>query len=126
MHVHFIRGLPGSGKSTIAREYTARGYIHIEADDFFVRAGHGVYDFERSLLGHAHRLCRSYLTAALMCGEDVVIANTFSRRWEMDSYLAICAEFGATVTEETATCTYADVHDVPQEIITRMREWWEN
>jgi|SRR5690242_2310503 len=125
MHVHFIRGLPGSGKSTIAREYAARGYTHLEADDFFLRAGRSVYDFEKSLIGHAHRICRAHLAAALMCGEDVVISNTFCQRWEMRKYLDICAELGATVTEETAIGTYQNVHGVSSEVIARMRERWE-
>jgi tRNA uridine 5-carbamoylmethylation protein Kti12 len=35
MKLILIRGLPGSGKSTIAREYVKQGYHHFEADMYF-------------------------------------------------------------------------------------------
>lgn len=43
-----IRGLPGSGKSTMAKEYAKAGYVHCEADQFFEIDGQ--YRFDASKL----------------------------------------------------------------------------
>ena len=47
-----IRGLPGSGKSTIAKELAVTGFEHFEADMFF--PVDGVYRYEASRIRHAH------------------------------------------------------------------------
>ena len=41
-----VRGLPGSGKSTIAGELVKAGYTHIEADMFHTHSESGAYDFQ--------------------------------------------------------------------------------
>lgn len=123
LHVHLIRGLPGSGKSTRARAYAARGYVHIEADDFFV--SNGRYVFDPTKLPQAHASCRQRVAAALAAGRNVVVANTFSRRWEMGPYWELAALYGARVTEETMRGQYQNAHGVPAEAIAAMRERWE-
>src|SRR5690606_13531703 len=119
-----IRGLPGSGKSTLAREYAAKGYVHVEADDYFVGAD-GVYRFNPSGLPEAHAQCLSRAAAALKAGRDCVVANTFSRRWEMSPYIDVANSLGAEVTEITCTGNWPNVHDVPESTIARMRARWE-
>lgn len=47
-----IRGLPGSGKSTMAKVLALVGYQHFEADMFFVRDG--TYCYDRSRIREAH------------------------------------------------------------------------
>lgn len=55
-----IRGLPGSGKSTIARELAAKGYKHFEADMWFEMRRK---PFDGLLLRHAHRWCKEQTEA---------------------------------------------------------------
>ena len=45
-----IRGIPGSGKTTMAKSY--QGYSHYEADMFFMKDG--VYNFDRAKIKNAH------------------------------------------------------------------------
>lgn len=39
-----IRGLPGSGKTTMAKQYAQIGYVHCEADQYFERDGEYRFD----------------------------------------------------------------------------------
>jgi predicted kinase len=122
-HVLLIRGLPGSGKSTLARTYARHGYVHLEADQYFERAGR--YQFDPVQIGAAHAWCRSQLAVALAAGRDVVVANTFTRRWEMASYYAVAACYGARVTEIVMRGCWPNVHGVPPEVVAAMAARWE-
>jgi len=116
-----IRGLPGSGKSTMAREIVvATRAKHYEADAFFM--DRGAYRFDPAKLSAAHKWCQSMTLDALKEGYDVVVANTFTRRWEMQPYV----DMGFPVQVIVARGNWPNVHGVPAEAIERMRERWED
>jgi len=120
-----IRGLPGSGKSTLAQHYAAQGYCHIEADMFFIGPD-GAYQYDASRSGEAHSWCLCETIAALAQGRNVVVANTFTRRYELASYQAIAAALGVHVEIVVATGTYANVHAVPDATLAAMQARWED
>lgn len=125
-----VRGLPGAGKTTTAARM---GVAVISADDYFTDDD-GVYFFDPSMLARAHADCRLRTQALLKAGESVAVANTFTQRWEMQSYLDMAAEFGARVV--VTDCFDADmtdeelaqtnVHGVPVDTIAAMRSRWEH
>lgn len=116
-----IRGLPGSGKSTMAREIVVATYAkHYEADAFFM--DRGVYRFDPAKLPAAHKWCQSMTLDALKEGHDVVVANTFTRLWEMQPYM----EMGFPIEVIVARGNWPNVHGVPVEAIERMRARWED
>ncbi len=119
-----IRGLPGSGKSTIAQEYQKKGFDWYEADMFFSRDGS--YRFDPKKLSDAHEWCRKQVDYSLYAGRDCVVSNTFTRHWEMEPYLAIAARYGAPVETVVATGNYRNVHGVPIDAIEKMRSRWED
>jgi predicted kinase len=121
-----LRGLPGSGKSTTAHyEYAMpRGYIHVEADDWFKR-NNEPYKFDPQQLAYAHTHCAVRAENALRNGRSVVVANTFSRNWEMESYRDIARRLNVHVHIRTCTGEWPNVHGVPQATIDRMRLHWE-
>lgn len=131
--VTFIRGLPGSGKSTLATQLRNVDAI-IEADNFLIDED-GEYRFTPERCGEAHISAIDALNEMLSTGSNnVVVSNTFSRKWEFDNYALVIPSrdvytvviidlFDAGLTDEelAARC----VHGVPVEKIAVMRARWE-
>lgn len=118
-----IRGLPGSGKSTLGRSMA--GFVHVEADMYFDWCD-GVYRFDPSKVKDAHAWCQNAARAALLTRRNVVVSNTFTRKWEMEPYLNMAKELGVEVEIIVAKGEYPNIHGVPEETIARMRERWED
>jgi predicted kinase len=113
-----IRGVPGSGKTTKAKTEYANHQL-VEADMFFETDG--VYKYDRNKIKDAHKWCQDTAEQWLEMGYDVVVANTFTRVWEMQPYLGM----GYPVKVIEATGNYGNAHGVPSEIVERMRERFE-
>lgn len=122
--VVLIRGLPGSGKSTMAKRDFG-SHVHCEADAFFVGQD-GVYRYNPKMIKSAHEWCQRQVDIALRNGHNVVVSNTFTRLWEMDAYRAIAERRGAEVRVIVARGSYGNIHGVPSEAIDRMRARWED
>lgn len=119
-----IRGLPGSGKSTIAKLFS--GFLHYEADDYFTDKVTGRYIFDHKELKQAHALCQQNTLAALQRGYDVVVSNTFVKLWEMQEYLEMAKIFNIIPNIIIATGQFYSIHNVPSEVIDRMKANWED
>lgn len=118
-----IRGLPGAGNTTLAKEYLARGYTHLEADMFFVCRGE--YRYKKELVKRAHAWCKRAVRRSLLLGLPVVVANTFVRRRDAEDYVAIAQEIGVPIRILVAGENYGNIHGVPPEHIEFMRQAWE-
>jgi len=116
-----IRGLPGSGKTTLAREINAM--CHYEADMWFERFNGGKFD--ASKLKEAHAWCLEQTHDALANYHDVVVANTFTRHWEYAPYLESAAKYNCQVFILIANGNFKSVHDVSQATIDAMRARFE-
>ena len=117
-----IRGLPGSGKSTMARKIAIdTGALHVEADMWLD------YSQQRNphAVGMARDICQARARNTLAFGASVVVSNTFTQQWEMQPYLDMARHYGAQVEIITATGDYGSIHNVPAEAIQAMRERWE-
>lgn len=127
-----MRGLPGSGKSTRARELLSTGPsgIVLSTDDYFAH-GEG-YRYEPSLLGAAHEWNQRRAKDALFDGRSpVIIDNTNLQAWEMKPYVQMALERGYKVhfcEPETSwkfdsyELERRNKHGVPQEKILQMLE----
>ncbi len=134
--IFLLRGLPGSGKSTIAAqlaESDTNQTTVVSADDYFSDE-FGIYTFNSAKLPIAHADCLKRCGADLMQGFSVAVANTFTQRWEMESYLRMATELHARVVvvdtfnggmtdEELAE---KNTHGVPLAAITAMRIRYEH
>ncbi len=130
--VYIMRGVSGSGKSTIAREIAQDfdGKIH-STDEYFVDES-GQYNFDRTKLGEAHKANFEAFKASLQHELPVVIVdNTNTKRWEFENYTKEAANAGYAVREVTAPTPELDdavarnLHGVPESAIKNMLERFE-
>ena len=136
-----VRGLPGSGKTSLAWEMADRRLMPRDtnlccADDFFVNED-GEYIFDPTKLPQAHAQCLRKVTALVKNGSwfnHVVVHNTFTQRWEMEPYIRLAEETenrlvvvsvfdGGLTNEELAD---RNEHGVPVDAIARMRDRFEH
>ena len=122
-----IRGLPGSGKTTLALSMVEenRDIFHIEADMFFLDE-HGVYRFDRSRLRAAHDWCYTHATNHLRMGETVIVSNTFTLLQEMQPYIKYAMRHNIDWQIIVCRGEYPSIHNVPPETIARMKARWED
>lgn len=118
-----IRGLPGSGKTTAARGWADFGYDHHEADQYFEH--HGEYRFDKDSLADAHAWCLSKTKRSMRHQQNCVVSNTFSQLWEMQPYIDLAKHFHYKLEIVEAKGLWPSIHNVPQEVIDRMRARWE-
>lgn len=116
-----IRGLPGSGKSTLAKRHDG---VHLEADMYFVNA-RGEYHFNPAKLNKAHLWCKKETEYQLKLGNNVVVANTFCKKWEMRDYERLAKKYKARLNIIVCRGNYGSIHDVPSDTIAKMQRNWQ-
>jgi predicted kinase len=123
MKLLIVRGISGSGKSTYAKSLHP-DYIHLEADQFFYVGEK--YCFDPSKLAAAHRWCYQQVTYYLQKGYDVVVSNTFCRKWEYQQYLDLKNVSPALeISIHVCTGNYKSLH-APDKVVERQRKNWED
>ena len=115
-----IRGLPGSGKSTLAKKQSG---VHLEADMFFIK--NHVYCYNPALIKKAHHWCEKRAEKILQRGQSVVVSNTFIQWWQIEPYIQIAKRQNVPVKLLEAKGNYQSIHDVPEEVISRMKMKYE-
>lgn len=120
-----IRGVPGSGKSTIAKEVAkllGEDKVDIfEADDYFTDE-EGNYVYVPNEIGFAHEQCKANMLKSRK--EVVIVANTFTREWEVTGYTDLFTKHypGAKVLTYLCTHRFNNVHGVPEDVVNKMVE----
>jgi predicted kinase len=119
-----LRGLPGSGKTTLAEVLSEAGkYPVFSVDDYFTdENGHYEFRFQENHL--AYKQCEEGVRTAMQQGAPkIILHNTFTMEWEMEPYFKLAAEFGYRLHVLTVENRHGsgNVHDIPEEHIERMR-----
>lgn len=116
-----VRGWSGSGKSSLAKSKYVDpfGYILLEADMYFYK--NGVYCYDKNKISNAHEWCYNETVKQLKLGNNVVVANTFTTKWELKKYLGLNPS-------KIYRCTgnYKNVHDVPENVIQKMKNRFQD
>jgi len=124
-----IRGLPGSGKSTFAKELVGSDFLVCEADKFFYDR-EGNYNFDATKLKEAHESCRNrvetYMKDSLVNDQfyrEIAVSNTFTREWEMQAYIDLAAQYDYRVFSIIIENRHgnSNVHGVPDEVVKNMQ-----
>lgn len=131
-----MRGVPGSGKSTKAKQlwFLADDTKILSTDDVCTAMNGGVYKFEPRKLGMYHRINQDNARKCMQEGVQlVIIDNTNIKRRDFASYVENAHLYGYTVveykvgvTDFTNFPTLADdyrarnTHGVPLNTILRM------
>lgn len=125
-NLYIIRGVPGSGKTTLAAEMEQCGMVDIfcEADTYMVNA-FGEYQFNPSRLKDCHAACQRTSDSALNAGYNVAVSNTFTRKWEMQPYLDMAEKHGAKVTVIVCQGEYKNTHGVTDDKVEEMKRRFE-
>ena len=120
-----LRGLPGSGKSTFAKNYALNiDGIHLEADMFFTDKETGAYVFDPSKLRYAHEWCQERVESFMKHGaQPIIVTNTFTQEWEMQPYFDMAEKYDYMVHPFIAENRHNGVneHGVPAEKLEQMK-----
>lgn len=126
-----LRGLPGSGKTTLASIILQCPGVNapdiLSADNFFTD-DNGNYNFDSTKLKEAHNSCQ------LKCAERmklevsrIVVANTFTEKWEMEKYYEMAERYRYRVHSVIVENRHdgKNVHNVPDEKVQQMENRFE-
>ncbi len=134
--LYIVRGLSGSGKSSIARELVndvwyseSESFVKdfYSADDYFTDK-HGNYNFDPNKLKEAHEQCQKNVEIAMQkpCVYKVAVANTFSQAWEAEPYFKLAEKYDYHPFVLECQNDFGNIHGVPQKSIDKMKERWED
>jgi len=124
--LYIIRGVPGSGKTTLAEKMNDSGMIDVYFEADMMMIDHdGNYKFDPSKLSFCHDQCQRAVDVALTVGHNVAVSNTFTRKWEMKPYFDMAKKHGAQVTVIVCQGDFSNVHGVPNGKVQAMRDRFE-
>lgn len=132
MHVEILCGIPGSGKSTYAKNLKGNVVI-CSADDYFINPT-GEYNFDPAKLGQAHGACLKLFIETCRnagmsygIGDDgiIIVDNTSISSLEIAPYIAIAQAYGIKVEIKVFRVSVnlaeaRNIHRVPRRTLERM------
>jgi tRNA uridine 5-carbamoylmethylation protein Kti12 len=122
MQLIIIRGLPGSGKTTLANQICSSIQSNNslwEADMYFEQDGE--YKFNKMKIREAHEWCQKNVDHDLNLGFTVVVANTFTTKKELRPYFDLAKKH--CIVPQVILCQgdWGSIHNVPMETIESMK-----
>ncbi|KAE8627332.1 hypothetical protein XENTR_v10006946 [Xenopus tropicalis] len=136
-HIYLLRGLPGSGKSSLARKLKQDfpSALVFSTDEYFLMDD-GTYLFDHEMLPEAHKWNQKRARKAMSKGKTpIIIDNTNIQAWEMKPYAVMALEnqYQVIFLEPStrwkfnvAELARRNSHGVPREKIQRMKDVYDH
>ena len=126
--MYILRGVPGSGKSTLKSIIMGKGqeedFKWFEADSYMID-NNGNYKFDRNKLSEAHKKCFiGALRAACTGCYDIIISNCSIEPWEYYKYLRLANVFKMNVQIISIDSTFNSIHTDDPKVIDNMLYKW--
>lgn len=119
-----LRGIPGSGKTTLANQIANSNGAPIFSIDSYFENEKGEYQFDYTKNHLAYKECESKTKDALEKGIPfVIVDNTFTLEWEMKPYEDLAKTFGYLCFVITVENRHGgkNVHQIPEDQIEKMK-----
>jgi hypothetical protein len=147
--IYLLRGLPGSGKSTVAENLSENGKYPVLSADMFFEDEYGNYNWDGSKIKDAHAWCKEQVERLMQPEPEplinrytiqypdpfkydkeyhwsevvkIFVANTFTQEWEMEDYFKLAEKYGYMVVTMIVENRHGNksIHDVSDETIDKM------
>ncbi|WP_208727458.1 AAA family ATPase [Leptospira bourretii] len=119
-----LRGIPGSGKSSLAKAISFTNGAPIFSIDSYFEDEAGEYHFDYQKNHLAYKECETKTKQALEREIPfVIVDNTFTLDWELSPYIHLAKEFGYKLYVVTVENRHdgKNVHQIPEEQIEKMK-----
>lgn len=134
-----LRGLPGSGKSTVAKKLIQRAGLdpsqHIISADNYFKDRFGNYNYDPSKISNAHQDCHMRAKQLMIRNvAPIFIDNTNVQLWQMEEYCLNAVDHGYIVqilepttwwSKNPEECARRNTHGVPLDRIMNMKRTYE-
>lgn len=121
-----VRGLPGSGKSTIARRLLAEDYerfVHLENDMFLTKAT-GEYIWSPSAYKAASAKCFEITKLRLATGFHVIVSNCFLTNKAIKKYADLVNIDNLYIIDVKSR--FESIHNMSDKVMKRMQSSFED
>lgn len=121
-----LRGLPGSGKSTLVRILNSNNlFPSFSIDDYFTNQETGKYEFNFSNNHLAYKQCLQNVENEMQKStEKIFVHNTLTLEWELKEYLQLCTKYNYAIFVVTCEKYHEgkNMHQVSDEQLKKMAE----
>ena len=118
-----LRGVPGSGKSSLAKILSEKNsYPVFSIDDFFTDA-QGKYQFDYKQNHVAYAQCQQRTEEAMQKElEKIIVDNTFVFDWEIEPYFKLAKKYDYTVFSMVVEKhhNHKNIHEISNADIEKM------
>jgi deoxyadenosine/deoxycytidine kinase len=120
-----IRGLPGSGKTSLAELLSEnKKYPVFSVDQYFTdEEGNYSFDYKKNYLAYEHCI-QNVLNEIKKKTKKIFVDNTFTLDWEMEPYFKMASEFKYMIFVFTVENYHGgkNIHGIPDEQLQKMAE----
>lgn len=120
-----LRGLPGAGKSTLAKHLSENGLYPVFSVDSYFTNAEGTYEFKFDENHKAYKVCEQQTGEALkQQKQKVFVDNTFTLDWEMEPYFKMAADHQYQLHVVTVENYHSgkNIHNVSDDQLKKMAE----